>query len=64
MGVIFSKPKSSSLSPVSQPPPIPDEAPEAGEEAAKRARRRTGFRKTILTGALEPQTTRKQLLGG
>lgn len=47
------------------PPPaaIPEVAPEAGETAIRRARRRGGFRKTILTGALAPTTGRRTTLG-
>lgn len=54
------------------PPPLPPEPapaaiPEVGLEvegaAVRKARRRKGFARTILTGALEPATKKKTLLG-
>lgn len=63
MGGLFSKPKSPSPPKVPPPPAIPEVGPEAGDEAMRRARRRSGFRKTIITGSLEPMTGKKQFLG-
>ena len=47
------------------PPPmaIPEKAGEAGEQAAMRERRRSGFAKTVLTGALTPGSKKKTILG-
>jgi len=71
VGSLFSRPKKPSLPPVPimpaipPPPPTPVPSPEVEDEAAKKARRRSGFAKTILTGDLEPvQTGKKKLLGG
>lgn len=36
---------------------------EAGEETVRKERRRSGRQKTVLTGALTPQTGRKTVLG-
>ncbi len=50
--------------PVPPPPPTPEVGPEAAEGAERAARKRSGFRKTILTGALTPTPTgKKSLLG-
>lgn len=63
MSGLFPKPKTV------KPPVVKAEAEpitetgEAGEEERKRARRRGGRRKTVITGALEPETTKKTLLG-
>ena len=66
MAGLFGKPKKPPPPPpVPPPPPIPEVGPDVGEEAALRARRRKGFRRTILTGALEPAPAgKKRLLGG
>jgi len=62
---LFSKPKSVKPPPVPPPPVIPEAGPETEDWAARAARRRAGFRKTIITGALEPMPTGgKTLLGG
>jgi hypothetical protein len=64
MAVLFGKRKSPKISPVPPPAAIPETAPETEEYAAKIARRRMGYRKTIITGALEPMTSgKKKLLG-
>ncbi len=63
MAGLFSKPKSVKPPPVPAPPAIPEKAPEVGEEAIKKAGRRRGFPKTILTGALTPETGKKKFLG-
>jgi len=57
------KPKAVKPPPPPAPAAIPEEAPEAAETAIKRARRRGGYRKTILTGALSPTTGKKTTLG-
>ena len=68
MGGVFSKPKAKVVKPP-PPPPLPapvatqEVATQAGEAAVKRARRRSGFQKTILTGALAPKTGKKTTLG-
>jgi len=60
MSGLFSRPKSV------KPPPIPpvEETEEPEEVAKKKAGRRRGYRRTIITGALTPETGKKQLLGG
>lgn len=66
MGGLFAKPKKVTpppLPPVPEPPAMPEAAVEAGETAVKRARRRKGFARTIITGALEPTAKRKTVLG-
>lgn len=63
MGGMFSKPKKVMPPPVPEPAPMPEVAPEAGETAIRRARRRKGFAKTIITGALEPPARKKTMLG-
>jgi len=57
------KPKAVKPPPPPPPAAIPGEAPEAGETAIRRARRRGGFQKTMLTGALSPTTGKKTTLG-
>ena len=39
------------------------EQDQAGDDAARRARRRSSFRETILTGSLKPQPKGKTVLG-
>ena len=63
MGGLFSKPKAPPLPDVPPPPALPDDTDEAGDAAARRLRRRSGFQKTILTGSLTPETGKKNLLG-
>ena len=46
------------------PVPKPEDTDEAAERAAMLAKQRAGFRKTIITGALEPEPRGKTLLGG
>lgn len=50
--------------PVPPPPPTPEVGPEAEEQAAMRAKKRKGFAKTIITGALEPAGGGKRTLLG
>jgi len=67
MGGIFGgKPKKVTpppLPPPPEPPPIPEVMEEAGEAAVRKARRRRGYARTIITGALEPPTRKKTVLG-
>ena len=59
MGFIFGRPKAPDIDmPVSEPLAIP----EVGKEKPKKRKR--GRRETIITGELEPVTTKKTLLGG
>lgn len=67
MGFLFGK-KPEPVRPA-PPPPLPEPPPiaeveGAGEAAKKRVRRRRGFEKTILTGALAPEERgKKSVLG-
>jgi hypothetical protein len=63
MGGLFSKPKPAPKPIVPPPAPLPEVPEEAGEEAIKKARRRSGFQKTILTGSLTPESGKKTVLG-
>ena len=63
---IGSKPKAVApppLPPPPEPPAAPEVMEEAGEAAVRKARRRRGYAKTIVTGALEPATKKRTLLG-
>ena len=69
MAGLFWKPKKDKpfvMPPIPPLPPLPTEedTDEAADRAAKLAAQRAGFRKTIITGALEPEPTGKKLLGG
>lgn len=46
--------------PVSPPMALPEVAIETPEEAMKKAKRRSGFAKTILAGNLSPMSTGKK----
>lgn len=52
-----------------EPPPAPEPAPtietteQAGDAAVTQQRKRRGFQKTLLTGALTPTTGKKTVLG-
>jgi hypothetical protein len=52
-----------------KPPPPPDpvatveETEPAADEAVARQRRRSGYQRTILTGALSPSSGKKTVLG-
>ena len=63
MSSLFSKPKPPPMPEVPPPPALPDESPEAEDAAAKRMRSRSGYQKTLITGALTPNTGKKTLLG-
>ena len=60
MGGLFSKPKSVKPPPVQPPPAIPEVDESVADVAAQRARRRSGFRKTIITGSLTPEGSGKK----
>jgi len=64
MGGLFSKPKSPSMPKVPPPAAMPQPGSDASDAAARAARARQGFSKTLITGDLEPKTTKKTLLGG
>jgi hypothetical protein len=52
------------MPPVPPPAAIPQVGPETSDYAAKMARRRSGFRKTVLAGGLEPfESGKKKVLG-
>ena len=65
MGGLFSAPKAASINlPRPAPlPSIPQIQPETTDFALRAAKKRKGFSRTILTGALSPTTEKKQLLG-
>lgn len=63
MGGLFAKPKVVKPPPVPPPAAIPEAAVEAGETAVKRARRRKGYARTVITGALQPEPKKKTILG-
>ena len=64
MGGLFSKPKSVKAPPVPDPVAIPEVSDETGDEEMRKAMKRSGFERTILTGALRPKPTgRKTVLG-
>ena len=64
MGGLFSKPKTVKAPPVPPPPAVPVVSDEAEEFEAAEIRKRSGFRKTFLTGNLTPRSTgKKKLLG-
>lgn len=63
MGGMFAKPRAVKPPPVPAPTAIPEVAPEAEETAIRQARRRRGFARTIVTGALEPPARKKTVLG-
>ncbi len=60
MGNLFSSPKSVKLPPVTDPEPIPELSVDTGETEKKKRKSRS---ETIVTGELEPVTTKKFLLG-
>jgi len=48
---------------VPAPQATPEVSSDTGEQAAKREYRRSGFAKTVLTGALTPSSQKKNVLG-
>lgn len=63
MSKLFSKPKAPPVPKVPPPAAVPEVGPETEDFAAKQARSRSGFQKTIITGDLEPAKKGKTLLG-
>ncbi|KKK49973.1 hypothetical protein LCGC14_3129680 [marine sediment metagenome] len=63
MGGLFAKPKKVTPPPVPAPAAIPEVTPEVEDTAKKKARRRKGFARTIITGSLEPTPKKKTILG-
>ena len=65
MTALFAKPSKPKYipPPVKEPPPVPQIGPSTYDTAFTAAKRRSGFRKTILTGALEPAGAGKAVLG-
>jgi hypothetical protein len=62
---LFTKPKQPSMPPVPAPPAVPQPDAAVEDLTMKRAKKRSGFEQTILTGALVPTGTgKKTLLGG
>jgi len=64
MGAIFSKPKAPAPPKLPPAPALPSVDPIVEDDTMARARRRSGFRKTILTGDVTPGSGKKKLLGG
>lgn len=60
---MFSKPKPVKPPQAPAPEAVPDTSQATGEEEAKRAMKRSGYQKTILTGSLTPNTGKRQTLG-
>ena len=64
MSGLFSKPKTVKAPSVPAPIPLPEVSEETGEEAMRKAVKRSGRNKTIITGNLVPKSTgRKTVLG-
>ncbi len=57
------KPSKPKVAPLPAPAPTAMETEPAETEAVKKQRRQSGYRQTILTGALTPSTGRKTVLG-
>ncbi len=63
MSFLFPKKKKAVPPPVPEPAPLPEIDERVGDEARRRVKKQAGFRKTILTGGLQPQTGKKKRLG-
>lgn len=63
MGDIFSSPSKVSPPPVPPPQPIPVVGEKVEDIEKKYILNKSGFKKSILTGALTPSTGKKTLLG-
>jgi hypothetical protein len=59
----YFKPPKVKTPPLPPPAAILDVGEETGEQAMKRARRRSGFGSTLMTGALTPKTGKRTTLG-
>lgn len=57
------KPKAPAPPPPPAPAPTVEDTAPAADEATARARRRSGYQKTLLTGSLSPSTGKKTVLG-
>ena len=64
MSSLFSKPKSPPVQKVQSPPALPQTGPEVEDFAMREAKRRSGYQKTIVTGALEPVKSQKKTVLG
>ncbi len=63
-GILGGKPKEVKPPPVPDPPPIPVVSDEAEEFEIRALRKKSGLRKTFLTGNLTPKTVgKKKTLG-
>ena len=60
---VFKGPEIPEMPEPALPPPIPEVGEKPGVLARRRARGRRGFMRSIITGALAPQTGKKQFLG-
>lgn len=58
--VCCKKPKAVKPPPPPAPAAVPESAPEAGEDEAKRVRKQMGYQSSILTGNLKPKSTGKR----
>ncbi len=71
MGGLFSKPKAPKIPPAPAPPPpppppdpLPTVSSDTGDAEVKKTQRRSGYSKTIVTGALTPaESGKKKVLG-
>lgn len=63
MGSLFTGPSTPNLPKPPEPGPIPVVGKEPAEEEARKVRKRRGFKKTLITGALTPETGKKSVLG-
>ena len=64
LGIGGKGPESVTPPPVPPPPPVPTVSDEAGDEAAKEQKRKSGVSKTFLTGQLTPKSTGKKAVLG
>jgi hypothetical protein len=57
------KPKAPTPPPPPAPAPTVQDAQPAAEDTIRKQRKQSGYQKTILTGALTPNTGKKTVLG-